>query len=180
MGNVIDKRMYIDEETGEVLKEKSWYYYDGFNEKGYSYRNRSSHIRYFFDSIPVNLSEESLMLLLMIAEIMNDENVLVYRVERKSKFSSIIYKPLDKDDIRLRTRFRYGMNKFDRCWRELRKKCIKQVRYYDYLVWAVNPSMVIKTKYIPFWLYDDFQDDLNPHLSAITIKKLQEKINSYK
>lgn len=111
---------------------------------------------------------------------MNNDNVLVYRVERKSKFSKIIYKPFDKDDIRIRTRYRYGINKFDRCWRELCKKCIKKVRYYDYLVYAVNPSILIKSKYIPFWLYEEFQEYMNPHLSAITIKKLQNKIDSYK
>ena len=110
---------------------------------------------------------------------MNNDNVLVYKLERKSKFSTITWLPFDKEDIRMRTRYRYGINKFDKCWRELTKKCVKRIKYYNYNVWAVNPSIMIKTKYIPYWLYEEFQDYMNPHLSAITIKKLQNKIDSY-
>lgn len=126
MGNLINKKTIIDSETGEILKEKNWLGYDGFNENGYQYRRKAVHIRYYFDAIPDNLSEGAMMLLFMISEIMNEDNVLVYRVKRKSKFSSIIYKPLDKEDIAERIRYRYGKNKFDRCWRELTKHCIKK------------------------------------------------------
>jgi len=180
MGEYINKKTVIDSETGEIIKYNNWIGYDGFNDKGYKYRNRSPHLKYFFDSIPPNLSEEAFTLLMMIAELTNQDNVLVRRVERKSKFSSIIYKPLDKDDIREGTRYRYGINKFDRCWRELTKKCLKKIQYYDYKVWAVNPAVICKCKFVPFWLYEEFQDYMNPYLSASTIKKLQEKIRSYK
>ncbi len=101
---------------------------------------------------------------------MNEDNVLVTRVPRKSKFSSIIYKPMDKDEIRERTRFRYGKNKFDKAWSELNKHCLKKIQYYNYQAWAVNPSIIIKCKYVPFWLYDEFKSYMNPFLTATTIK----------
>lgn len=178
MGEYINKTTMIDSETGEVVRENKWIGYDGFSDKGYKYRNRQTHIKYFFDSIPQNLSEDSLFLLIMIAEIMTEDNVLVYRINRKSKFSSIIYKPYDKEDIRERTRFRYGINKFDRCWRELCKHCLKKVQYYEYIVWAVNPTVVNKCKEIPFWLCEEFLDYMTPHMTAAATKKLQQKIDN--
>lgn len=178
MGKYINKSTMIDEDTGEIVKEKSWFGYDGFSDKGYKYRNRQVHIKYFFDSIPNNLSEEAWTLLMMIAEIMTEDNVLVYKVKRKSKFSSIIYKPYDKEEIRTRTRYIYGMNKFDRCWRELTKHCLKKVRYYDYLVWAVNPAVINKCRIVPFWLCDEFKEYMQPHMTAASIKKMQNKIDN--
>ena len=178
MGKYINKKIMIDGDTGEVLKENSWFGYDGFTDKGYKYRNRAVHIKYFFDSIPNNLSEAAWLLLIMIAEIMTEDNVLVYRVQRKSKFSNILYKPYDKEEIRTRTRYVYGQNKFDRCWRELTKHCLKRVKYYDYIVWAVNPAIINKCRTIPFWLCDEFKDYMTPHLSAASINKLQNKIDN--
>lgn len=178
MGEYINKTTMIDSETGEVIKENKWVGYDGFSDTGYKYRHRQTHIKYFFDSIPHNISQDSLFLLMMIAEIMNENNVLVYRVERKSKFSPIVYKPYDKEDVRMRTRFRYGINKFDRCWRELNKHCLKRVRYYQYIVWAVNPTVVNKCKEIPFWLCEEFMDYMTPHMTASAMKKLQQKIDN--
>lgn len=179
MSGFINKKTVIDADTGEIVKSCNWFGYDGFSETGYKYRNRSTNPQIFYDSIPGNLSEAAFILLVMIAEIANQDNVLVRRVERKSKFSSIIYKPMDKDDIRERTRYKYGMNKFDKCWTELNKKCIKKVRYYDYLVWAVNPAFICKCKYVPFWLYEEFQEYMNPHLTASAIKKLNDKLAEY-
>lgn len=178
MGHYINRKTMIDSETGEVLKESNWVGYDGFSDTGYKYRNRSPHIKYFFDSIPNHLSEGAWTLLFMIAEIMTNDNVLVYRVDRKSKFSTIIYKPLDKDDIRTRIRYPFGMNKFDKCWKELTKHCLKRVQYHQYLVWAVNPTVINKCKEIPFWLCDEFKDYMTPHLTASTIRKLQNKIDN--
>lgn len=178
MGQYINKSTMIDSETGEVLKERKWIGYDGFSETGYKYRNKSNHIKYFFDSLPSNLSEGAWVLLIMIAEIMTNENVLVYRVERKSKFSTIIYKPYDKDDIRTRIRYPYGLNKFDKYWRELCKHCLKRVQYHEYMVWAVNPAIINKCVEVPFWLCDEFKDYMTPHLTASTIKKLNQKIDS--
>ena len=178
MGNLINKKTVIDSETGEILKEQNWVGYDGFNDNGFQYRRRALHIKYYFDAIPNNLSQNAFLLLYMIAEIMNEDNVLVYKVKRKSKFSNIIYKPMDKEDIRERTRFKFGINKFDAACRELNKHCLKKVRYYNYLVWAVNPSVITKCKYVPFWLYEEFKTYMNPFLTATTIKKLDNKINS--
>lgn len=178
MGHYINRKTVIDSETGEIMKENNWIGYDGFSDKGYKYRHRAVHIKYFFDSIPNNLSEAAWLLLIMIAEIMTEDNVLVYRVKRKSKFSSIIYKPYDKEEIRKRTRFIYGQNKFDRCWSELNKHCLKKIRYYDYMVWAVNPAVINKCREIPYWLCDEFKDYMTPHLTATTIKKLQNKIDN--
>lgn len=178
MGEYVNKKIVIDSDTGEVVKEDSWIGYDGFNSKGFRYRFRGNPTKIFMDSIPSNLSMESLILLFMMEEIANEENALVRKIERKSKFSSIVYLPLDKEEIRTSTRYTYGMNKFDRCWRELNKRCIKKLQYRSYLTWIINPAIIHKTKYIPFWLYEDFQDSMNPHLSALTIKKLQGKIHS--
>lgn len=178
MGQLINKKTVIDSETGEIMKENNWFGYDGFNNKGYIYRRKSIYIRYYFDTIPSNLSESATMLLLMMTELANEENVLVTRIERKSKFSNIIYLPLNKDEIRERLRFKYGQNKFDKCWKELKKQCIKRIKYHDNMAWAINPSIMSKCKQVPFWLYEEFQDYMNPYLSAITIKKLQNKINS--
>ena len=86
MGEYINKKVQIDADTGEVIDEKYWLGYDGFSEKGYKYRNRAVHIRYYFDSLPDNYDESTWTLLMAIAEIMNEENMLVYRVKRKSKF----------------------------------------------------------------------------------------------
>lgn len=178
MGKYINKTSMIDPETGEVVREREWFGYDGFSDKGYKYRHRSLHIHYFFDSLPNNLSANALFLLFMIAEIMNDENILVYRVKRKSKFSSIIYKPYDKEEIRLKTRFIYGKNKFDKCWTELNKHCLKRVKYYNTTVWAVNPTVINKCKEVPFWLCEEFKDYMTPHLTAASIVKLENKIDN--
>lgn len=148
----------------------------GFQINGYKYRNRAVYIRYFFDSLPDNYDESTLMLLFSIAEMMNEENMLVYRVKRKSKFSNIIYKPMDKDDIRERTRFKFGQHRFDRCWRILKKHALKQIRYHQYLCWAVNPSIVSKCRDVPYWLYDEFKEYMNPHLAAKTVMKLDRKV----
>jgi hypothetical protein len=178
MGQLLNKKIVIDPETGEIVKEQNWTGYDGFGRKGYKYRSRACCIKYYFDSMPNNISKDATLLLYMIAELMNDENVLIYKVERKSKFSTIIYKPLDKEDISERIRFRYGQNKFDRCWKELTKNCLKRIKYYDITVWAVNPSVISKCREVPIWLYEEFQEYMNPHLSAITIRKLQNMINN--
>ena len=178
MGQYINKKTTIDAETGEILKENNWIGFDGFNDKGYKYRGRAVHIRYFFDTLPSNLSEAAWTLLFMIAEIMTEDNVLVYRVKRKSKFSTIIYKPYDKEEIRNRTRYTYGQNKFDKCWRELTKHCLKRIKYYESWVWAVNPAVINKCGYVPFWLCDEFKDSMTPYLTATTIKKLQNKIDN--
>lgn len=178
MAKYVNKKSVIDPTTGEVLKEKVWLGYDGFSETGYRYRPKSG-IRYYFDSLPGNYDKDTFLLLILIAELMNDENVLVYRVKRKSKFSEITYKPMSKDDIKDNIRYKYGQNKFDKCWKELSKKAIKKIKYYDRMVWAVDPSVICKGKEIPFWLYEAFQESINPHLSAITLKKLQQKIDSY-
>lgn len=180
MGHYINKKTLIDSETGEIIKEESWAGYDGFNDKGYKYRNKAICIKYYFDAIPNNLSESAMMLLFMIAELMTEDNVLVYKIKRKSKFSKIIYKPMDKDDIAERVRFKYGKNKFDKCWKELTKHCLKQVQYYDYKVWAVNPAVISKCRYLPYWLYEEFQDSINPYLSAITIKKFANRLEYMK
>jgi hypothetical protein len=174
----INTHTLIDEETGEVLKEKSWYQYDGFTEKGYKYRYRALHVKYFFDTLPDNLSEGAFLLLMMITELMNDENVLVYRVKRKSKFSSVIYKPMDKDDIREKLRYKYGQNKFDSCWRELTKHCIKKVDYHGKKTWAVNPTIAVKGNQVPYWLCEEFFNYITPHISVLAIKKLQERITN--
>ena len=178
MGNYIDRRTMIDVETGEILKEVSWLGYDGFSETGYKYRNKACFVRYFFDSLPGNLSESAWILLFMIAEIMNDENALVYRIKRKSKFSNILYKPYDKDDIRSKIRYPYGQNKFDRCWKELNKHCLKRVEYHGYMTWVVNPTVISKNKEIPFWLCAEFKEYIFPHIPAATVKKLQNKIDN--
>ena len=178
MGKYFNRKTIIDPETGEIIKEENWLGYDGFNNVGYQYRRKASYIRYYFDALPENLSQNAWVLLFMIAELMNNENVLVYRVERKSKFSTIIYKPLDKDDIAERIRFKYGKNKFDKAWRELTKHCLKKIKYHDYLTWAVNPAVISKCKFVPIWLYEEFKSYMNPYLNATTIKKLQNRINS--
>ena len=178
MGKIINRKVSIDEETGEIIDEKGWIGYDGFTNKGYQYRRRESCIRYFFDSLPDNLSEASWILLMMIAEIMNEENLLVYRVKRKSKFSTIIYKPYDKDEIAERVRFKYGKNKFDKCWRELCKHCIKRIKYQDFMVWAVNPAVVSRCRTTPYWLCEEFISYMAPHLSAKTLTKLELRIKN--
>lgn len=174
MGENIVKKTLIDSKTGEVLKEKSFFSYDGFNDKGYKYRYRSDHIRYYFDAVPSTLSKEALLLLFMIAELANDENVLVYRVTRKSKFSTIIYKPMDKEEILLRLKYKYGQNKFDRCWNELRKHCIKRIKYNNVWAWAINPAIISRCKQVPPWLYDEFSTYMNPYLTPLAIKKYQD------
>lgn len=178
MGKLINKKVVIDEETGEIMRQTNWVGYDGFTEKGYQYRRKHTYIRYFFDALPENLSESSWELLIMIAEIMNNENLLVYKVKRKSKFSTIIYKPYDKSEIAERIRFRFGQNKFDKCWRELTTHCLKRIKYKDYMVWAVNPAIISKCKDVPLWLCEEFKNYMLPYLSASTAKKLEEKINN--
>ena len=174
MGKNIIKKSIIDPNTGEIIKENNFLSFDGFNEKGYKYRYRSESINIFFDSIPSTLSKEAFLLLYMLAEIANEDNVLVYRVTRKSKFSTIIYKPLDKDGIMKMLKWKYGQNKFDKYWNELKKHCIKKIRYHEYLVWAINPAIISRCKYIPAWLYDEFSIYMNPYLPKMAIKKYQD------
>lgn len=178
MGKLINKKVVVDSETGEIVKEKSWVGYDGFTEKGYQYRRKAIHIRYYFDALPSNLSESAFLLLIEIAELMNEQNVLVTRVKRKSKFSSIVNIPLTKEEIQERIRFKMGKNKFDASWKELSKHCIKKIKYYENMVWAVNPAVISKCKEVPLWLYDEFKDSMNPFLTAITIRKFNTKIDN--
>lgn len=186
MGKYINKKTVVDEETGEIIKQINWFGYDGFSEKGYRYRKNSEYIRYYFDAIPSDLTKDSLFLLFMLSEIMNEENVLVYRVKRKSKFSNIIYKPYDKDELRDkvnangRPNCNYGINKFYKCWNELRKHCIKKVEYRTCKAWAINPAFISKCKQLPYWLYDEFQQYINPYLSANAINKFKTKLNEIK
>lgn len=174
MGKDLIKKTVVDSNTGEVIMENSFFYYDGFNEKGFKYRYRADKITVFYDSIPTTLSDNAFLLLYMMAEIANEDNVLVYRVTRKSRFSSIIYKPLSKDEIKSRLRFKFGINKFNNAWRELKKHCIKEVRYHEYLVWAINPAIICRCKQVPPWLYEEFSQYLNPHMTNISIKKMQD------
>lgn len=176
MGKNILKKTVIDPETGELIKENTFFYYDGFNDKGYKYRFRNESITVYGDTIPSTLSKEAFLLLYMLTEMANEENVLVYRVTRKSKFSTIIYKPMTKEDMMSRLRYKYGENKFDKCWTELKKHCIKKVRYHEYMVWAINPAVISKCKYVPAWLYDEFKLYMNPHLPKAAIKKYQEML----
>lgn len=60
----------------------------------------------------------------------------------------------------------------------INKALHKKVRYYDYLVWAVNPAVFSKCKFVPFWLYEEFKTYMMPFLSATTIKKLESKIDN--
>lgn len=174
----INTKTLIDGETGEILKQQSWHQYDGFNDKGYKFRHKATHIKYFFDGIPDNLSKDAFFLLIQIAEIMDEENLLLYRVKRKSKFSTIVYKPMHKEDVRERLRFKYGINKFDACWRELTKHCLKQVSYHDKMVWAVNPTVISKCKEVPYWLCEEFITYMTPRMSVTAIKKLQDRIKN--
>jgi len=176
MGNYINKHTLVDGDTGEILQQKEYINYDGFSENGYAYRPRVSSVKFFSDSLPDNISCEAWTLLMMIAEVMNDDNVLIQRVKRKSKFSDIIYLPLTTDEIRERTRFVYGKNKFFRCWYQLRKHCIKKVKYHDTTCWCVNPAVVMKSKYIPIWLYAEFYQYLDPHISSTSLKKIKAKL----
>lgn len=180
MGRYINKKMVVDEETGELIKQVNWYGYDGFNEKGYRYRKSADYIRYYFDTIPQDLSESSFYLLLMLAELANEENALVYRVERKSKFSNIIYRPYDKTELRDKVRCKYGRNKFNECWNELTKHCLKKVQYKSFQAWVINPAMISKCKVLPYWLYDEFEQYINPYLSASAINKFHNKLNELK
>lgn len=153
--------------------------FDGFTEKGYRYRHRALYIRYYFDAIPGTLSCEAWTLLMMLAEIMNDENMLVYRVKRKSKFRKIVFKPYDKEELRERIRYKFGKNKFDKAWAELSKHCIKKITYYDFRAWAVNPAVISKCRDIPLWLCAEFFDYMVPFLTASACKKLRDNLNKY-
>lgn len=179
MGNNIKKQTLIDQKTGEILREKTFLYFDGFNDKGYKYRYKHNSIKYYSDCLPCNLSEEAYLLLMMLAELVNEDNVLVYRVTRKSKFSSVVYKPMEREDIRNSLRYKYGQNKFDRCWAELKKHCIKRIKYHDYMVWCLNPSIINRCPQLPPWLYDEFKTDLNPYLTTLTIQKFENLLKSY-
>ena len=181
MGQYLNRKTVIDKETGEIIQTTNWIAYDGFNNKGYKYRHRQPHIRYFYDAAPPTLSYDAYALLLQLAEIANEENALVKRVERKSKFSNRIYKPLEKDEIKERIKYKkkFGINKFDKCWRELQKRCMKQVRYYDYMTWVLNPAIVYKSTYVPYWLCEEFKEDMQPFMSAMAVKKLDEKIKEF-
>ena len=174
MGKNIVKKSIIDSDTGELIKENTFMYYDGFNDKGYKYRYRANSIKIFSDSIPSTLSESAFLLLYMLTELANEDNVLVHRVTRKSKFSNVIYKPMDKEHIMNNLRYKYGKNKFDKCWNELKKHCIKKIRYHEYLVWAINPAVFSRCRQVPPWLYDEFKIYMNPHLSNLAIKKYQD------
>lgn len=174
MGTDIIKKTRIDGETGEIIKETKFFSYNGFNDRGYKYRYRGDYIRYYFDAVPATLSEGAFLLLIMLTEICNEENVLIYRIKRKSKFSSIIYKPMSKEDIVERIRYKYGINKFEKYWKELRKHCIKQVNYYNIKAWAINPAIFSRCKEIPAWLYDEFKEYLNPYMTNLAINKFQQ------
>ena len=176
MGQYVNRKTVIDKETGEVLKVNNWIGYDGFNEKGYKYRNKAPHIRYFYDAIPPNLSSGAFGLLMQLAEMANQDNALVRRVERKSRFSNIIYKPLDSEEIRGKLKYKMGICNFKKYWRELKKQCLKQVEYHDYITWIINPAIINKCSYVPYWLYEEFKEYMDPYLSSMAIKKLDDKV----
>lgn len=177
MGKYINKKTIVDEETGEIIKEVNWFGYDGFNEKGYRYRKSAESITVYYDALPQDLSKDAFLLLTQLAEFADKENVLVYRIPRKSKFSNILYKPYDKETLREKLRYKMGINKFNECWSELNKHCIKRVEFRDMKVFALNPAIIMKGKILPYWLYYEFKDYINPYLSANAIKKFKNKID---
>lgn len=177
MGEIYNKKTRISKD-GEILSERQWTSYDGFNEeKGYRYRSRQQYIRYYYDAIPTNLSRDALMMLFMIAEIMTEENMLIYRVSRKSKFSKFVYKPYTLDDIRERLRYPFGKNRFRRNWTELKKHCLKKIKYFNIEAWAVNPAVISKCYFLPDFLYIEFKDYLNPFLTPNAIAIFQNRIS---
>ena len=178
MGNYVNRHTLIDPDTGEILKDQTWLGYDGFTDKGYAYRRRSKFTRYYPDAIPDNLDKNDMLLLFMLAELANDENMLVYKVKRKSKFSNIIYKPMDKEYIQDHLRFHYGDNKFQKSWSHLIRHCVKRFEYRGNFTYGLNPAVISNCQYIPIWLYEEFQEYINPYLSATAIKKFQNKIDS--
>ena len=82
---------------------------------------------------------------------------------------------MDKEMIRNSLRYKFGENKFDKCWRELKKHCIKQIEYNNNLAWVINPAIVSRCKVLPDWLYNEFDTYLVPYLSKIAIKKFQDR-----
>lgn len=175
MGSNVVVRKTMDADTGEVLKEKKFFSFDGFTEKGYKYRYRAGRIQIFPDTLPDSLSSEAFQLLYMLAELANEEGVLVYRVTRKSKFSKIVYKPMGKEEMMERIRWHYGHNKFNKYWNELKKHCVKRVPYYNTTAWCLNPAVVMVGRGVitPF-MYDEFKLYLNPYMSRAAIKKMQD------
>lgn len=173
MGKDIIKKTMVDGDTGEVLREYAFFSYDGFNDKGYKYRYRANKIQYFFDTVPTDLSKDAFLLLIMLAEIANEDNMLVYKLKRKSKFSNILYKPMQRDEMIKAVRYKLGENKFDQCFRELKKHCIKKIKYHEYLTWAINPAYICKCKQVPPWLFEEFRSYLTPYMSKTAIRKME-------
>lgn len=178
MSRDIEKKTIINPETGEIIKETFNMVYDGFSDEGFRYRYKSaSKIEIHLDSIPPDLDKDAIYLLLMISEMATTENVLVKKIPVKKRFENMEYEAMKLDEIRLGCKNPFGRNKFTRYWTILRKQCIKRVWYHDILVFAINPAILNKTYYVPFWLYEEFQDYMNPHLTNYKIKKLQSKID---
>ena len=114
-----------------------------------------------------------------------DYHISVFACIRTNAYEDTVYQvkenaeekyPALKDYIREHIRFKYGRHRFDRCWSKLRKHAIKQIRYHQYLCWAVNPAIVSKCREVPYWLYDTFKEYMNPHLAAKTVAKLNRKV----
>lgn len=152
--------------------------FDGFTSKGYKYR-KTEGIRVFFDSIPADLSENAILLLLMLARVANNENMLVEKVPYKSRFSSIRYSALTIEEMRTRTAKVYGIVKYKKAFTELKKHCLKKIKYNGINAWAINPAFVMCSPFLPIWLYNEFQEDINPHLTAYAIKTFRSKINEW-
>lgn len=151
----------------------------GFTDKGsYKYRYRNpNNITVYWDALPSGLDDKCFLLLMMLASLADGNNVLSRRVSRKSKFSTIVYKPMDKEDIRDSLKWKFGENKFDKCWTELKKHCIKQIKYYDdRLFWVINPAFVNRCRSVPYWLYKEFSVYMNPYMTKLAINKMHDII----
>ena len=73
----------------------------------------------------------------------------------------------------------YGIVKYKKAFTELKKHCLKKIKYNGINAWAINPAFVMCSPFLPIWLYNEFQEDINPHLTAYAIKTFRSKINEW-
>lgn len=170
MANIIRSVKSIDSETGEIYYEKKWNSYNGWSENGYKYRYRYSSVKFYPDN-PPKLQPNTLKIFFQICMQMNDENLLMEVKKAKNKYSSPELIPYTLEEIRENMQYQVSEYAFKKAWAEMTPKYIRRIKFKNKMVWAVNPAFANRCQYIPVFLWHEFQEDLNPKLGEMNIKK---------
>ena len=170
MADVIKKITAIDADTGEIYYENKWKTFNGWTEKGYKYRYRYDALKFYPDNMP-QLPPNIMKVFFLICNLMNEDNLLIEKTKNATKYSAPEIRALTMEEIRERLAYPISEYSFKKAWKAITPRHIKRIKFQGKWIWAVNPSFANRCRYIPVWLWYEFQQDLNPKLGASNVAR---------